>query len=226
MSFLPFNNIKINKKRHSSPKHFTTRNTNSPRVQEYRPNINDLKQFFDDSKRSTSHSQKKTSSYNDAKPSYLNQDEIIFDGKNKSEFERVKQKFDRSHSSSSKPANLSSSSKNKLQSRSFEARNDINQKHHRYNDDYGMRTNNMNINESHNQQYDECEASSSKKKSAFQSHIQSSQEKQDNTVDLTSSFNLDGFKVSEDDDDDDDVSCRKNLLILLLSLHASLKFFF
>lgn len=42
-------------------------------------------------------------------------------------------------------------------------------------------------------------------KPIFQNQIlaQSSLDKQDNTIDLAGSFNLDGFKVSEDDDDDD-----------------------
>lgn len=147
--------------------------------------------MFDESKRQ-SHS-KPSAAYVDAKPSYLLQDEMLFDTAKRKEFERNKQKFDR------KP-HLSSSSRNKFQSRSFEARNDINQRHRSSGaDDYGMR-NNMNINES--QHGFECEASSSKK-SAFRA--QSSLEKQENTLDLAGNFNLDGFKVSEDDDDD--VSC-------------------
>lgn len=183
--------------RHSSPKHYSSRSsgsTNSPRVQEYRPNINDLKQLFDESKRPI-HLARQSPSYVDAKPSYLLQDEMLFDTAKRKEFERNKQKFDR------KPHNSSSSSRHKFQaSKSFEARNDINQRHRSAADDYGMR-NNMNINEpQHN--YD-CEASSSKK-AIF--HPQSSIEKQDNTIDLAENFNLDGFKVSEDDDDD--VSCR------------------
>ncbi|KAG5679250.1 hypothetical protein PVAND_008830 [Polypedilum vanderplanki] len=180
--------------RHSSPKHYSSssRGTNSPRVvQEYRPNINDLKKIFDETKHSL-HSKKSSSSYSDAKPSYMIQDEIIFDGKNRSEFERVKQKFDRSQSA--KGANLCSNSKNKFQSKSFEARNDINQKTRNISvDDYDFRSNIL------PQQYD-CEPSSSKR-STF--HNQASHEKQENTIDLTASFNLDGFKVSEDDDDDD-----------------------
>lgn len=149
--------------------------------------------MFDENKRPI---HTKQSSYVDAKPSYLLQDEMLFDTAKRKEFERNKQKFDR------KPH--LSSSRNKFQSRSFEARNDINQRHRSGADDYGMR-NNMNINES--QLGYDCEASSSKK--SF--HAQSSIEKQDNTIDLPGNFNLDGFKVSEDDDDD--VSCR--LLIFL-----------
>lgn len=124
------------------------------------------------------------------------QDEIFFDGKNRSEFEKVKQKFDKTQSS--RIASFSSNSRNNFQSKSFEARSDANQR--RLIDDYGMK-NSMNIND-----YD-CEASSSastKRQSSY--HAQSSHEKQENTIDLTASFNLDGFKVSEDDDDDD-VSC-------------------
>lgn len=193
--------IKHTTNRHSSPKHYSSRSTNSPKIQEYRPNINDLKQFFDDTKRS-SHS-KKQSSYSDAKPTYMLQDEIFFDGKNRSEFEKVKQKFDRSQSS--KIASFSSNSKNSnnFHSKSFEARNDVNQKRHVI-DDYGMKSN-MNINDNIPHQYD-CEASSSSSKKHSSFHAQSSHEKQENTIDLTASFNLDGFKVSEDDDDDD-VSC-------------------
>lgn len=151
-----------------------------------------MKQLFDESKRPI-HS-KPSSSYVDAKPSYLLQDEMLFDTAKRKEFERNKQKFDR------KP-HSSSSSRHKFQaSKSFEARNDINQRHRSAADDYGLR-NNMNINES--QQNFDCEASSSKK-SAF--HLQYLNEKQDNMIDLPGNFNLDGLKVSEDDDDD--VSCR------------------
>jgi len=59
--------------------------------------------------------------------------------------------------------------------------------------------NDMNI----HPQFFDGEASASK--SGFQSQLkaQLSQEKEDNTLDLACSFNLDGFKVSEDDDDDD-----------------------
>lgn len=143
--------------------------------------------MFDESKRPI-HS-KPSSTYIDAKPSYMLQDEMLFDTAKRKEFERNKQKFDR------KP-HLSSSSRNKFQSKSFEARNDINRIRSNA-DDFGIR-NNMNINESQ-RSYD-CEASSSKK-STF--HAQSSIEKQENTIDMAGNFNLDGFKVS-----DDDVSCR------------------
>jgi hypothetical protein len=58
----------------------------------------------------------------------------------------------------------------------------------------------MNINDNIAQHYD-CEASSSKRL-VYQNNSQSSHEKQENKIDLTTSFNLDGFKVSDDDDDD------------------------
>ena len=128
------------------------------------------------------------------------QDEIFFEGKRSSEFERVKQKFDRSQST--KIASFSSNSKNNFQSKSFEARNDMH--HKRLIDDYGLNSN-MNISDNIAQHYD-CEPSSSSSKKHSSFHAQSSHEKKENTIDLAASFNLDGFKVSEDDDDDD-VSC-------------------
>lgn len=197
--------------RHSSPKHYPSRSsgsTNNPsRVQDYRPNINDLKQFFDETKRHC-HAKNPTTNFIDAKPSYLLQDEMLFDTAKRKEFERNKLKFDQ------KSRNLSSSSKHKIQefrvpSKSFESRNDINhQKNRLSSEDYDLR-HNMNINE---QQYSYDGEASSSKKSTFQN--EASNEKQDNTVNLTATnFNLDGFKVSEDDDDDDDVSCRDVLII-------------
>lgn len=59
--------------------------------------------------------------------------------------------------------------------------------------------NNMNIHE--NALHFDGETSAGK--SGYQSQIQaqSSQEKPENTIELAQSFNLDGFKVSEDDDD-------------------------
>jgi hypothetical protein len=144
----------------------------------------------------------------------LIQDELFFEGKNRSDFERVKQKFDRSHSSSHRPGSLSSNSKHKYQSKSFEAHNDINQKHHRELN-FGMKgnhinernsnSNNMNINENIAQHYMSSN-DGQPLESEFPMHNESLHDKQDNTIDLTESFNLDGFKVSEDDDDDD-VSC-------------------
>lgn len=151
-----------------------------------------MKQFFDESKRH-SHTKNPSASYVDAKPSYLLQDEMLFDTAKRKEFERNKLKFDQKAG-----RNLSSSSKQKAQefrvpSKSF----DINQRH-----DYEMR---LNINEP---QYNyDCEAPPplvSKRSAVLQN--QASTEKQDNTVNLAANFNLDGFKVSEDDDED--VSCR------------------
>jgi hypothetical protein len=150
-----------------------------------------LKQFFDESKRS-GHSKNSSVSYVDAKPSYMLQDEMLFDTAKRKEFERNKQKFDQKSG-----RNMSSSSRHRMHefrvpSKSFESRtNDISLRHR--SDDFGMR-NILNINEPQ-QNYD-CEASSS----------MAMMEKQENTANLAESFNLDGFKVSEDDDDD--VSCR------------------
>lgn len=186
------NKIVNTKRRHSSPKHFP-RGTNSPKLHpEYRPNINDLKQFFDDSKRLNVAG--KSKNYGDAKPSLLPQDDLLFEGKSRQEFERVKQKFDSRHSA--KSYNMSSSSKSSARkadrqrnARSSETSFDDNCK------------NNMNILEIAQSFGGEA----SGEKPSFQGQIlaQSSLDKQDNTIDLAGSFNLDGFKVSEDDDDDD-----------------------
>lgn len=178
--------------RHSSPKHFPR--TNSPKVhQEYRPNINDLKQIFDDSKRMNIGL--KSKNYSDAKPSLLPQDELFFDGKSRSEFERVKQKFDSRNSTRS---HMNSSSKNS--SRKSE-RNSASQRIARSTDlHFDEPKNNMNIHD--NSPVFDCEALASKSSFQKQLKAQLSQEKQDNTIDLACSFNLDGFKVSEDDDED------------------------
>lgn len=158
--------------------------------QEYRPNINDLKQFFDDSKRLNA----KTRSYSDARPSQLPHDELLFEGKNRSEFERVKQKFDSRHSA--KSFNMSSGSKNSSRQKERHSSHRLARSSEPSFDDACK--NNMNIHD--NAQFGEASAN----KPVYQSQIeaQMSQEKQDNTVDLACSFNLDGFKVSEDDDDD------------------------
>lgn len=57
----------------------------------------------------------------------------------------------------------------------------------------------MNISETA-QNFD-CETSVNKSGFQNQIHAQSSLDKPENTVELAESFNLDGFKVSEDDDD-------------------------
>lgn len=197
--------------RHSSPKHYSSRSsgsTNSPRVQEYRPNINDLKQFFDESKRHSHMKNPSASSYVDAKPSYLLQDEMLFDTAKRKEFERNKLKFDQKAG-----RNLSASSKHKAQefrvpSKSF----DINQRN-----DYDMK---FNINEPQ-YNYDSEAPPLMSKKSSLQN--QASSEKQDNTVNMAANFNLDGFKVSEDDDED--VSCRvENITFFKIILHAFITF--
>lgn len=80
---------------------------------EFKPNINDLKQLFDDSKRLNveklqqqqhmqSQLQHQKNNYYDAKPSFL-EHETFLDCKNRVDFERVKQKFD---SKSQSPSNM------------------------------------------------------------------------------------------------------------------------
>lgn len=159
-----------------------------------------MKQFFDDSKRLNA----KTRSYSDARPSQLPQDDLLFEGKNRSEFERVKQKFDSRHSA--KSYNMSSNPKSSSSRKSD--RHAPGQRLARSSEmNFGDECkNNMNIHE--NSQLGEASAN----KPGYQNQVQAqlSQEKQDNTVDLACNFNLDGFKVSEDDDDD--VSSSFNLL--------------
>lgn len=155
--------------------------------------------MFDDNKRLNL--QSKSKNYNDAKPSFLSQDELLFEGKSRSEFERVKQKFDSRHSNKSYNygSQIPSSSKNSSRKSTTDGRHS--QKNVRSTDasfDESNNRNNMNINDTI--QFFDVEKSTS-----FQNQIQgqhTSFEKQDNTVDLGPSFNLDGFKVSEDDDDD------------------------
>jgi len=157
-----------------------------------------LKQFFDDNKRvnvASSSSSSKQRHYSDARQSYLPQDEL-FDGKNRSEFERVKQKFDRSHSSSSHRAGPSSGSKSRKSSERF-----VNPVLKRSFDEGGAR-NNMNINES--AQFFENESFDATKMQYYQNqfHTQASNEKPENN-DLTGSFNLDGLKISDSEGDND-----------------------
>jgi hypothetical protein len=127
--------------------------------------------------------------YNDAKPSHLSTDELLFESKNRSDFERVKQKFDSRNSSkgsNSKNSSRKSDRNSQKLARSSEMSfNDV--------------KNNMNVHENAQIYDDEMMAG----KSSYQSqiHDQLSLEKLENTVDLAASFNLDGFKVSEDDDD-------------------------
>lgn len=115
----------------------------------------------------------------------------MFEGKTRSDFERVKQKFDSRHSN--KSYNVSSSSKNSSRKE---------------------RHSSQRLARSSEMSFDECkmniqenalhfDGETSAGKSGYQSQIQaqSSQEKPKNTIELAQSFNLDGFKVSEDDDD-------------------------
>lgn len=138
----------------------------------------------------------KSKNYNDAKPTHLHQDEILFEGKNRSEFERVKQKFDSRHST--KSYNLGSGSK--VSSTRKSERHSANQRIARSSEMSFDECKN-NINALENSLSFDCNSST---KISYQNQIQaqSSQEKEDNTIDLAGSFNLDGFKVSEDDDDD------------------------
>lgn len=178
--------------RHSSPKSFG-RGTNSPKIQEYRPNIHDLKQLFDENSHRPSIAPCKSSkSYGDARPSQISHDEIIFEGKSRTDFERVKQKFDNRHSNKTHIG--SSSGKHCAQ------------KYDRFSSSSSQklpRCSEMNFNE--------CKA----KMNNFENHNfgidplpnQNSLEKEENIC----NFNLDGFKISEDDDDDDvsssNISC-------------------
>lgn len=141
----------------------------------------------------------KSKGYADAKPSHLPQDDILFEGKSRSEFERVKQKFDSRHSSKS---NMGSSSKNSARKAERHAAGQRIARSAEMSFNDGK--NNMNINDHENAQNFDCNPSSSKAGFQNQLHSQLSQEKPENTIDLAGSFNLDGFKVSEDDDDDDD----------------------
>ena len=127
--------------------------------------------------------------YNDAKPSHLPSDDLLFEGKNRSDFERVKQKFDGRHSSkgsSSKNSSRKSDRNSQRIARSSEM-------------SFPDMKNNMNVHE--NAQNFECDLMVVKPNNKSQIHAQPSLDKPENTVDLAASFNLDGFKVSEDDDD-------------------------
>lgn len=139
----------------------------------------------------------KSKNYSDAKPSQLPQDDLLFEGKNRQEFERVKQKFDSRHSA--KSYNLGSSSKNSSRKtdRHVASQRNARSSEMSFDDDCKI---NLNIHDSaHLFEFEGAASRSAVYPSQIQA--QSSQEKQDNTVELTGTFNLDGFKVSEDDDD-------------------------
>lgn len=131
---------------------------------------------------------KSKNSFNDAKPSLLSQDEMLFEGKSRSDFEKVKQKFDGRHAGKSYMGSKNSSRKSDRYSQRIARSTEINF------DDCNI---NMNILES-------SHSFDSEGLPCYQNQIQVLDliEKQDNTVDLACSFNLDGFKVSEDDDDE------------------------
>lgn len=148
----------------------------------------------------------KSRNYGDAKTSQLPQDDLLFEGKNRSEFERVKQKFDSRHSA--KSYNMSGSAKNSSRKSDRHA----NQRIARSSEmSFDESKNNINIRE--NTQSFDCNPSSSKLGFLNQTQTHSSQDKPENNFDLAENFNLssgyclDGLKVSEDDDDDD-VSTR------------------
>jgi hypothetical protein len=126
----------------------------------------------------------------------LSQDEIFTDGKSRSEFERVKQKFDSRNSGKSYHASSSAKNSSRKSDRLSGSQR-------------AARISDMHFDDSKpsmnhdNSPVFDCEATVSQPGFQKQLKAQISQEKQDNTIDLASSFNLDGFKVSEDDDDGD-----------------------
>lgn len=180
------------KHRNSSPKHYTQQqrsHNDSPKMQAYKPNINDLKQLFDDSKRNnTNFERKHPKNYFDANQSmdseYLN-------------FERVKQKFDNKHSNKTMNNNGHSSA-----APSGSRTNNPNCGSNRTKAsiaDEASYSKNININETI--QFFDNDLRSLKNSNHLDdtSLQQGSKEK-------TGNFNLDGFKVSDEEDDGDDVS--------------------
>lgn len=172
--------------RHSSPKPFNR--TNSPK--DYRPNINDLKQFYENKRMNIP-----------PKSATTRHEEYIFDAKGRSEFEGVKQKFDRSM----KPLNLSSgtrcSSKRTERQSSSKSSSSSARKSATVAPDHP--TNNPVESNQSQQVVAGC--------SGYQS--QSYDERDQMQDDMAESFNLDGLKVS---DDDDDVSSRGEVCYLTL----------
>lgn len=114
----------------------------------------------------------------------MNHEEFHFEGKSRSEFERVKQKFDKTnkHLNSSKRNDRHSSSKGLSSSRKSAADHP---------------TNMLNIKSDCNQS--QLMASCS----GYQTQNHDEFDKLNSSVEMAESFNIDDFKVS----DDDDVSC-------------------
>lgn len=187
---------------------------------ECKPNINDLRQLFDDSSRHESKkSHRHSAIYSDAKHTIA--DEIVYNGKTNHhqslsivtaaipssrhpDFERVKQKFDKpmaSHSPSS------SSTRSGKKTRNFSSFLKFNNKR---NEPIPV------INDPSNH----CDAIGGKHMSNTPSLLMESCDSVDSTqaiagdglmgkkIDayMNSSMNIDGLKVSEDDDDEDGVS--------------------
>lgn len=191
---------------------------------DYKPNINDLKQLFDDSKRlnvdkiQQHHFQQQQKNYFDAKPSYLEQ-EIFTDCKNRVDFERVKQKFDAkpqnnmkisnkfgnssipSTSSSSKQQSTNSNLLRKHPNTATAGSTKLNKTENLLDGSQTASTsssslnNKININETI--QFFDNDPQSNRN-----SYLAGGKEENGGN------FNLDGFKVSEDDvsEDEDDVS--------------------
>lgn len=128
----------------------------------------------------------------------------MFEGKTRSDFERVKQKFDSRHSSKSY---VGSSSKNSSRKSDRHGSSRVTRSTEMSFDD---KSNIMNIHD--NSQSFDGETSASKPSYQSQIKAQLSPDKEDNIVDIADNFNLDGFKVSEDDDDDVSSSFETNKL--------------
>lgn len=170
--------VHIIKIRHSSPKPFNR--TNSPK--EYRPNINDLKQFYEN-KRMNIHPKSATTRH----------EEYIFDAKGRSEFEGVKQKFDRSM----KPLNLNSNSRSSSKRTERVSSSKSSSSSTRKSTATHDHPSNL-LDSNQSQLVPSC--------SGYQS--QSYDDERDQVQDdMAESFNLDGLKIS---DDDDDVSSRNS----------------
>lgn len=154
-----------------------------------------MKQFFDEnSQRPIIAPTKSSKSYGDARTSQLSHDEIIFEGKSRSDFERVKQKFDSRHpgkshmgGSSGKSSGQKTDRNNSASSQKLARSSEMN---------FDECKNNMNIFENNHHFATDQRAD----KLGYQNSLlpQASLEEVENIC----NFNLDGFKVSEDDDDD------------------------
>lgn len=166
---------------------------NSPKIHEYRPNINDLKQFFDDSKRTNiAVSKSSKNNYADARTSQFSHDDIPFEGKSRTDFERVKQKFD--------SRNLGKSYMGGSSSKNSSRKSD---RHSASSSQRLARSSEMNVDECKNnihlvENSQHFDSDIMAEKLSFHNPLinQLSLEKEENNC----NFNLDGFKVSDDDD--------------------------